>query len=65
MAKRNQLLKTKYAKFSIHVIISGNDVNIYWFCVGRQKKMVTLARELPAVTGDAQIITIGKQIVMT
>jgi hypothetical protein len=33
--------------------------------VGRQKKMVTLARELPAVTGDAQIITIGKQIVMT
>ena len=65
MAKRNQLLKTKYAKFSIHVIISGNDVNIYWFCVGRQKKMVTLVRELPAVTGDAQIITIGKQIVMT
>lgn len=29
------------------------------------KKFVILARELPAVTGDTQIITIGKQIVLT
>lgn len=29
-----------------------------------KRKMVALARELPAVTGDAQIIIIGKQIVL-